>query len=374
MMRVSNRLEIALSALKIPVFVFLLIFLAGCVPKSERISVNDASVTTGRFVKFGTLPGWNREKAEAGLAALQNQCTQASVPSLETLCIQAGKTRDAKRFFEAYFRPFMLSESGEATGLMTGYYEPLLYGSRTKSADYAYPLYAKPGDLLHIDLSAAYPELGRTPLRGRLRGGRVEAYPSRAQIETGDIDAVPICYVSDPVDLFFLHIQGSGRVQLTSGKTIFVGHVDRNGHPYRSIGKMMVEAGMIPAEEISMQSIRAYLKEHPEERERILSYNPSYIFFAQKAQGATGSLGVALTPMYSVAVDPAHIPMGFPLYVLAWDPVTGEPLQTLALAQDTGSAIKGQVRADLFWGYGGVAQEKAGKMKSPLRLWLLVPR
>lgn len=350
-----------------------LLLLGGCGKKAERLTVGDANAS-GRFTDFDALPGWNASKARSGLETFRKQCALKSVSGLETLCEAAADTADAKRFFETNFRPFMLGGDNTESGLMTGYFEPLLFGSKTRSGRYPYPLYARPNDLLHIDLSDAYPELKTKPFRGRLESGVVKAYPSRARINEQGVDAEVLCYLSSDVDRFFLHVQGSGRIRLDSGETLFVGHTDRNGHPYRSIGKRMVAEGLISKEAISLQTIRDYLKRHPEAKKRILESNPSYIFFGIRKQGATGTLGVELTPMHSIAVDRTRIPLGYPVYVSATDPLTAEPLNLLTLAQDTGSAIKGQVRADLFWGSGEAAESKAGRMKSPLDLWLLVPK
>jgi len=354
---------------------FFLLFLSGCVSKYAYVSPDGEANVSGVFAGFEALPGWSDAQAEAGLKVLRRQCAARSVPGLEGACTEAGSVTDAKAFFERRFRPFRLEEaSGEETGLMTGYYEPLLHGSLQRSKAYPYPLYAPPADLVRVELGAVAPELEHRSLRGRLEGNRLVPYPSRAQINAGDIDAKPLCYVSSDVDRFFLQVQGSGRVLLDNNRTLFVGHSDRNGHPYRSIGKLMVEEGLISKEEISMQSIRRYLAEHPDQKRRILESNPSFIFFGARRQGATGTLNVELTPMHSVAVDRTRIPLGYPVYYAAIDPVSGAPLEALALAQDTGSAIKGQVRADLFWGYGVKAEARAGMMKSPLSLWLLVPR
>ncbi|MHC3994612.1 murein transglycosylase A [Thiomicrolovo sp. ZZH C-3] len=351
-----------------------LIFLTGCAQKATHLNLNGEADSSGVFVPFDALPQWNEQRAEAGLAVFKKQCGLNKVPALQTLCEEAEKSNDPKAFFEANFRPFMLTEKGESEGLMTGYYEPLLHGSANQSEAYPYPLYAPPKDLLRIELASLYPDLTHRYLRGRLQGNRVVPYPSRAQINAGDVDARPLCYVSSDIDRFFLHVQGSGRVLLDDNTTLYVGHTDRNGHPYRSIGKLMVEEGLIPKAEISLQTIRAYLRSHPAEKKRILESNPSYIFFGLRTQGATGTLGAELTPMHSVAVDRTRIPLGYPVYVDAVEPLGGKPLQLLAMAQDTGSAIKGQVRADLFWGYGEHAEAEAGRMKSPLRLWLLVPK
>lgn len=352
----------------------LLILISGCSPKTNSVSPDGEANATGEFTGFDVLPGWDESRANAALAVLQKQCAAREVVGLQSACTDAMSTPDAKGFFEQHFRPLRLEDAGENVGLMTGYYEPLLHGSLRRSGRYPYPLYAPPSDLIRVELAAVAPDLSRRYLRGRLEGNRLVPYPSRAQINAGNIDAKPLCFVSSDIDRFFLQVQGSGRILLDDNRTLFVGHTDRNGHPYRSIGKLMVEEGLISKEDISMQSIRHYLREHPKEKRRILESNPSFIFFGTRNRGATGTLNVELTPMYSVAVDRSRIPLGYPVYYAAQDPVSGAPLQALALAQDTGSAIKGQVRADLFWGYGEAAETRAGLMKSPLKLWLLVPR
>jgi membrane-bound lytic murein transglycosylase A len=350
----------------------LALLLGGCAKKLEHVSVDGEAHSSGVFTSFEALPGWNEKKAAAGLAVFTKQCAAHVLPSREQLCAAAIKATDAKRFFEAHFRPFRLGPEAES-GLMTGYYEPQLYGSMTQSPAYPYPLYAAPSDLVRVELSELFPDLAHRHLRGRVEGNRLVPYPSRAQINAGDIPAEPICYVRSDIDRFFLHVQGSGRIVLDDNTTLFVGHTDRNGHPYRSIGKRLVEEGAIPKEEISLQSIRRYLTMHPQQKKRILESNPSYIFFETRDRGATGTLGVELTPMHSVAVDRAKVPLGFPVYFAAQHPLTHRPLRAVAMAQDTGSAIKGQVRADLFWGYGERAEAGAGRMKSLLTLWLFVP-
>jgi len=351
-----------------------LLIVAGCGEKKETTLQLGEARSTGNFAAFEALPGWSDAAAQDGVKALLKQCRVKPLAALHTACAAATHATDARGFFETYFRPFMLSDKAQSEGLMTGYYEPLLHGSMTRSERYLYPLYTAPSDLLHIELSTLYPDLKHRYLRGRLEGNRVVPYPSRAQINAGDINASALCYVSSDIDRFFLQVQGSGRVLVEGNETMFVGHSDRNGHPYRSIGKLMIEEGLIPKEQISLQSIRAYLRAHPEAKRRILESNPSFIFFGRRSQGATGTLGVELTPMHSVAVDRTRIPLGYPLYFAATDPLSASPVHEVAMAQDTGSAIKGQVRADLFFGYGEPAEARAGRMKSPLRLWLLVPK
>jgi len=352
----------------------LLFFFGGCEKKSAWISPDGEANASGTFVGFETLPGWSEAKAEAGFSVLRRECQALKAVAVQPICRKIHSATGAKAFFETYYRPFLLEDNGNSGGLMTGYYEPLLHGSRQKNSANPYPLYATPNDLVRVDLAAVAPELKYSYLRGRLEGNRLLPYPSRAQINAGEINATALCYVSSDIDRFFLQVQGSGRVELDDNTTLYVGHTDRNGHPYRSIGKLMIEQGLIPKEKISLQSIRRYLESHPKEKRGILESNPSFIFFGVRKQGATGALGIELTPMHSVAVDRSRIPLGYPVYYAATDPVTGDPLHELALAQDTGSAIRGQVRADLFWGYGREAETKAGLMKSPLQLWLLVPK
>lgn len=354
-------------------FTLIVLLLGGCRHNTQTYASADA-LSRGSVSGFASLPDWNAQKAVLALEVFKKECARGRAQALSSLCKQAAITKDAKHFFETRFVPMALEGHDGKSGLMTGYYEPLLHGSTHQSAAFPYPLYAPPDDLLHIELSDVYPDLKHRFLRGRLRQGSVEPYPTRAQINANGIDARPLCYLSSDIDRFFLHVQGSGRIAMEDHSTLFVGHADRNGWPYVSIGKKMVEAARIRKEDISMQSIRAYLKANKNVKRAILESNPSYIFFKRKAESATGSLGVALTPMLSIAVDRTKIPLGFPVYYDAIHPVSNTPLRALAFAQDTGSAIIGQVRADLFWGFGTAAESAAGQMKSPLRLWLFLPR
>lgn len=353
---------------------FMTLVFVGCGQKNEeRIPFGDNGRISGHFESFDAMPGWRMEEAEAGLVQLKKQCAFKIVSGLERVCDMAQKATDARHFFEANFQPFLLSESGSDDGLMTGYFEPLLEGAPHKRGEYRHPIYARPDDLLKIDLSDAYGDLKTKKMRGRLVGNRIVAYPSRATINAKGLDADVICFVDSDVDRFFLQVQGSGRVRLDSGRTIYVGYADQNGHPYRSIGKKLIADGAIAKENMSLQSIRGYLKQHPEKKKAILEFNPSFIFFEKRQQSATGSLGLELTPMRSLAVDPSCIPLGYLLFFNAMDPVTDKPLRQMALAQDTGGAIKGQVRADLFCGFGKEAEKRAGMMKSSLKMWLLIP-
>jgi len=285
-----------------------------------------------------------------------------------------------RAFFAGSFIPYRVRRpDGEASGLITGYYVPDLAGSRTPSERYAWPLYGVPDDLLVIDLRSVYPDLADYRLRGRLVGRKVVPYWSRAEIEAGAASSLQgreLLWVDDPVELFFLQVQGSGRVSFESGERVMVHYADQNGHPFRSIGKLLLERGAMTREQMSMQNIRRWAREHPEEVGSLLAENPSYIFFSELAaddRPPPGALGVRLTAERSLAVDKRTIPLGAPIFLATTRPSSAEPLQRLMVAQDTGGAIKGEVRADFFWGMGDAAGELAGRMKQPGRVWLLYP-
>jgi membrane-bound lytic murein transglycosylase A len=286
----------------------------------------------------------------------------------------------ARRFFEANLIPFQLvNADGSDEGLITGYYEPLLKGSRKPGGRYRFPVFGVPDDLLVVDLAELYPELKGLRLRGRLDGRRIVPYFDRAEIEQGRaaVAGKEIAWVDDPVDLFFLQIQGSGRIALDSGETIRVGYADQNGHPYRSIGRLLVERGDLPLEKASMQGIKEWARANPGRLTELLDQNASYVFFRELpaiGAGPPGALGVSLTPRRSIAVDPRFVPLGAPVYVATTWPLSEKPLNQLMVAQDTGGAIRGPVRADFFWGFGDDAMREAGRMKQPLRMWVLLPK
>ncbi|MDB5808589.1 MAG: MltA protein [Betaproteobacteria bacterium] len=289
-------------------------------------------------------------------------------------------TRDTTfRFFESNFTPFqVVNPDGTDSGLVTGYYEPLLNGSRKRSARYHVPVYGVPDDLVVIDLGEVYPDLKNMRLRGRVEGKRVVPYFNRAQIENGTAPVAgrEIVWVEDPVELFFLQIQGSGRVKLDGKETIALGYADQNGYPYRSIGRLLVDRGDLPLEKASMQGIKAWAKQNPEKLQELLNYNASYVFFREMPRdlpGPIGALGLPLTAGRSIAVDSRHIPLGAPVFLATTMPNARQPLNRLMVAQDTGGAIRGPVRADFFWGFGEEAATLAGRMKQSGKMWVLLP-
>ncbi len=337
-------------------------------------------------VDWSALPAWQANDAAQSWGAFIASCSAlARRAEWQAPCAAAQATTpvddaSARAFFEHWFVPHRVSsEDGSERGLITGYYEPLLYGSRTPSDRYRYPLYGVPDDLLVIDLASVYPELRNYRLRGRLVGRRVVPYYSRAEIDNGTAPLAgrEIVWVDDEIALFFLQIQGSGRVQLENGEVVRVGYADQNGHPYTSIGRKLVEWGELTLDEASMQGIKAWALRNPDKLATLLNANASYVFFRElppSPNGPPGALGVPLTGGRSLAVDPRSVPLGAPVYLETTWPNRSETLTRLMLAQDTGGAIKGAVRADFFWGFGEEAGKLAGAMRQQGRMWVLLPR
>ena len=286
------------------------------------------------------------------------------------------------QFFIDNFDPFRVVNSDETdTGLITGYYEPLLRGSRTASAEFRFPLYGPPQDLITVDLAEVYPDLKNRRLRGRLVGNKLVPYFERGAIE-GDATApllrgLEIAWVDNAIELFFLQIQGSGQIQLPDGSRMRVGYADQNGHPFRSLGGLLIRSREIKPERASMQGIKEWARRNPGKAQQFMNGNPSYVFFKELPDdltGPIGTLGVPLTAERSIAIDPRVIPLGVPVYLSTTFPNTKNALNRLMIAQDTGGAIGGAVRADFYWGFGDAAGSQAGKMKQQGRMWVLLPR
>ena len=334
------------------------------------------------------LPGWKEDDLAAAWPAFMASCRGvASRPhgaSWKRVCDLArtadGKAgNDPRRFFETQLKFYAIQAAdGNAGGLVTGYYEPLLRGSRARTKGFEQPVRGVPEDLLTIDLSALFPELKDKRVRGRLEGNKVVPYWSRAEIAArGDrLPSRTLLYVDDAVELFFLQVQGSGRVSLPDGTLARLNYADQNGYPYQSIGRVLVDRGELKLEEASMQGIQAWARANPGRLQELLNANPSYVFFREvpnSKEGPVGALGVPLTAERSIAVDPRSVPLGAPVFLATTRPNSSKPLNRLVLAQDTGGAIKGAVRADFFWGFGKEAGEQAGRMKQSGRMWVLLP-
>lgn len=346
-------------------------------------------------VGYGSLTGWNNDNLVAAWPAWLRSCLALGHRGepFTSLCnaAQAVGPRDAgaiRAYFENNFVPHALGGSGNT---VTGYYEPLLLGSKTRSDRFDTPLYRTPKDLVTVDLNDPYPELRALRLRGRLvkgtngQGDRVVPYATRGELEkSGQLRGLELVYVEDPVEAFFLQVQGSGRVQLDNGQMMRVGYANQNGHPYKSIGRWLVDKGELTLAQATMQGIKAWLAKNPQRKDELLHQNPSMVFFKElpasqdATEGPFGSLGVPLTAGRSVAVDNRFVPAGLPVFVQTRIP-TGvnsnfKPTARLMFAQDTGSAIQGAHRADFFFGSGPVAGELAGKMKAQGSMVVLLPK
>ncbi len=360
--------------LKLLLLIAPVMFLLGCDKKLQEVVLTPKITVSGTYVEFKDVRGWEADAHGLALELFNRECTLKKIPNaLNGLCPLAKRSKNAKAFFETNFRIFKLHSNTVEERLLTGYYEPQFEGSLKKSKIFSYPLYKRPKDLLVVKLDGLYSDLKSHKLRGRLQGKKVVPYYSRAEINAGKLKERPLCYMKSDVDRFFLQVQGSGRIVLSKTETIFVGYDGQNGHPYRSIGKALVASGAIPQEQISLQSIRKYLDENLSRSKAVLESNPSFVFFGKRECAASGASGMVLTPMRSVAVDRSKIPLGYPLFLQAIAPITHKPLDALVFAQDTGGAIKGQVRADLFCGFGAEAEALAGELKSPLNLYILLP-
>lgn len=337
---------------------------------------------------FAALPGWATDATREALPAWRRTCARLlRVPderpvgpdgiagtalewkpacrALEALADDA--TDEASRaYFEQWFTPVLVTSGGSERGLFTGYYEPELHGSRRRSRRYSVPLYRRPSDLVSAS---------RGHGTGRRVRGRLRPYWTRAQIAAGSLrrTSTPLLWVDNAVDAFFLEIQGSGRVVLEDGSVVQVNYDSSNGRPYVPLGRVLIERHAIERDAVSLQTIRAWLLAHPRQAQAVMNENPSYVFFHESSRGATGSEGVVLTPGRSLAVDTHFIPLGAPLFldISALEGVG--VIQRLVVAQDTGGAIRGAVRGDVFWGAGPDAYDRAGRMRQSGRYWMLAP-
>jgi len=367
--------------------VSLVLMLAGCLAKPPEPQPPPAQpVEPLQPVSWDEVVGWQFDRPAEALTAFVKSCQAIGRRDRwQQVCaaarqVETGSDEVARKFFEKNFQPnLVVNDDGSSSGLITGYYGPELEGSRFPTEEYRYPLYRQPDDLLIIDLSELYPELGKYRLRGRVEGNRVVPYFDRSEIDTENspLFGQELFWVKDPVELFFLQIQGSGRIRLPDGERVMVNYANQNGHPYRSIGKLLLERNAMTRDQMSMQNIRRWVRDNPDAGSKLLAENPSYVFFRELSseyQSPPGALGVPLTPLRSLAVDPRTIPLGAPVFIATTYPGTDYPLEQLMVAQDTGGAIKGRVRADFFWGMGNEAGEVAGKMKQDGKLWVLLPR
>ena len=372
--------------------------LAACqVAPPQPVAPPAPAQPTFTATSYRDLPGWDSDRVQDAWPAFRVGCKalvarartqsdwQASCAGADA--IDENDAAQVRQFFERNFTPYRVSSrDGTDQGLVTGYYEPLLHGSLSGGPAYPAALFAPPDDLLVVELAELYPELKGKRVRGRVDGRRVVPYWTRADIDAGkaSLAGKALVYVSDPVDAFFLQIQGSGRVQLAGGGVMRVGYADQNGHPFRSVARVLIDRGEMTIDEASMQAIREWGRRHPDRLPQLLDENPSYVFFREvtppapgtleaRIDGPIGSLGVPLLAGRTIAVDARALPLGAPVFLATTQPLSDTPLRRLVMAQDTGGAIRGAVRADFFWGFGDEAGSLAGRMRQPGRMWLLWP-
>ncbi|WP_212522918.1 MltA domain-containing protein [Actibacterium sp. MT2.3-13A] len=313
-------------------------------------SLHAASV---QVLRFDELRGWAADDHDAALEVFLETCPDLDDPDWAPLCALAQGRPEARPFFEMFFRPVLIG--GESPALFTGYYEPELNGARRPDARFRYPLYRKP------------PELA----------AGAQWYP-RADIEDRALlegRGLEIVWVDDPVELFFLQVQGSGRVRLRDGGAMRVGYGGSNGHDYRSIGAELVRRGVYARHQVSAQVIKNWVRRNPDDGRSLLRHNPSYVFFRELTdvpadKGPLGAMNRSVTPMRTLAVDPEFTPLGAPVWI---EKGGARPLRRLMVAQDTGSAIKGAQRADIFYGTGVAAGRLAGRVRDPGRMVVLLP-
>ncbi|MEO3427830.1 MltA domain-containing protein [Pelagibius sp. CAU 1746] len=354
-------------------------------------------------VGFAALPGWEADEVAAALPALTRSCGRllaqpdgravgpdalaGTVADWRGPCaalrqIPAGddpKVLDAalRQILERHFQPFAVSNAGKREGLFTGYYEAELKAAAGPDAPGATPLYRVPDDLVTVDLALFRADLRGERLVGRVRDGRLVPYMTRKEIDAGALAGrgLELVWAADPVDAFFLHVQGSGRVVFPDGRVTRVGFAGSNGHAFYAIGRALIDEGAIDRKSASMQKIRDWLRANPEKAKEVMQRNARYIFFREiTGEGPIGAQGVPLTPGRSLAVDSSLLPLGVPLYLDTTWPASDRPLRRLMVAQDVGSAIKGAVRGDFFWGSGEPALEQAGRMKQRGTYYLFLPK
>lgn len=391
-------------------FAFLLL-LVGCAelqtiltPPTTTPAPVSAAPTTGQpvavyqKVSFADMPGWTGDKIEEALPALTLSCKRlVTLPAERSLgannktgtvsdwtdfctrLLMVSTPAELRAVIEEKLQPWQITEAGKSDGLFTGYYEASLKGSRSRHGTYQTPLLRRPADLVMVDLGDFREELKGQRIAGRVQGGRLKPYEDRRQIETGALSSrhLEMVWIDDPVAAFFVQVQGSGRVQLDDGDVLRVGYDGQNGHPYVAIGRTLVAEGALTQEQVSMQSIAAWLHAHPDRAAAVMHSNPSYVFFraVPGIDGPEGAAHVALTPGRSLAVDNRFIGYHVPVWLDAEDPRSaGARLQRLMVAQDTGGAINGVVRGDFFWGHGAEAEAAAGVMKSQGRYFVLLPK
>ena len=333
-------------------------------PRMRAGEVSSADLTHWHTEEWAQLPGWSEQKAQSAWSPFLQSCTAlVHQPGWQQICIDAQRMDASnasalQHFFEERFRPWHLTNSdGSTTGLITGYYEPIVRGALIRHGPYQTPVYRYPYEIANAHINKPRALLIKQPfLRGK-----------------------ELVWVDNPIDAAYLQVQGSGRVHFEDGRVMRIGYAGSNNMPFRSFARWLIDHHHITPDQATIKGIKRWAYTHPHQVEQMLNTNPRMVFFrempaAADTTGPTGALGVPLTPEHSIAIDPAHVPLGAPVFLSTTSPLSNEPIQTLMIAQDTGSAIKGAVRADVFWGLGDQAGETAGHMKQRGEMWVLLPR
>ncbi|WP_172622732.1 murein transglycosylase A [Aquicella siphonis] len=352
---------------------------------------------------FARLPGWERDNQAEALLAFRQSCAEivnrnpesykaalqehVSTQTWQAVCkaaaaLHQADNRTAREFFESWFVPFHVRDREDSTGLFTGYYMPVIHARLQADKRYTVPVHALPDDWVKIDLGAFYPDMAGKTLVGQVKDHLLYPYPERRAIIKGALagKARVLAWADNPVDVYFAQVQGSSLVELPDRQRFIIGYAGDNGHRYTSIGKILIAKREISREAVSMQSIRAWIMRHPDQAENLMNQNASYVFFKKLDYSQPlGTEKIPLTPRRSLAVDQRYLPLGAPVWLSTSVPAydgkhASKPFQRLLVTQDTGGAIKGIVRGDVYWGSGDQAAYIAGHMNSPGQYWILLPR
>ncbi len=353
---------------------FLILFFTGCQEKKivKKPEISNAFL---QKITWDEVEGFEEDNLQLALDIFKKDCQARRVNKhLKEVCEESLNYTNGKNFFVENFTPFnLLNKQKRTQGLITGYYEPILKGSFTKTDIFKYPIYKTPKDLITVRLSSVYSGLKKYTLRGKLSGNKLIPYDSRKELNKSDKKLDVLLYVDNKVDKFFLEIQGSGKVKLRDEKIINVAYAQQNGRKYYPVGRKLIEMGEVKRKDMSLQAIKKWCDENPQKVDELLNLNDSVVFFKKSSKTATGSLGVELVAHRNLAVDTSFIPLGFPVFINTTHPITNNKINSLMISADTGGAIKGDIRADFFWGNGDDAKISAGKMAQKGRLTLLIP-
>lgn len=327
-----------------------------------------------------TLPLDQRLGGQGMAAEVAGRAGQWQAACLAARAVPAADDAAARHYFETWFQPYLVGVGSDTLAHFSGYYEPEVTGSLTRDGPYQTPILGLPGNLVTISLGAFDLSLTGRRLTGQLIGNRFEPYPDRAAINAGALDTshLAIAWVADPVDAYFLELQGFGRIRLPDGQVLRLAYAGSNGRPYVPIGRILAERHLIAANHVTMAAIRDWLEAHPAQGQTVMDDNPNYVFFRvltglPASVGPPGALGVPLTPRRSAAIDRGSFPLGVPLY-LAADPSSGAPWHKLVIAQDLDDAPHGPLHAELFFGWGAAAAAAAGRVQEAGRLYVFLPR